>query len=1765
MKMSVFDSSSYLAAPVKLPSGVHRYAGDPKFMKLRLVLTDHNSLIARPNLIVSREDDEQKDGSKSGNELKQQQHHPRDKSNLFQSSFLLRQKRQGRWTIRPEEIEKSSWLNSSGLRLKVVSGPALGFGLGKSEATNRPQLEQTNGADANQEDDEEDGNSNNNDQRCECCGYFFNDDPTSRRNGDVESKLAPALTERRGTFDWRNSTQTTGSSATIMTSNNATAFSQSTTSYNNDCNEQRTQARKLNLLIPSGELDRQQIDSNLEARKANLAGLCIAHYQQSHSSSCYNSPLSPRHQSLVGGDKNLITSIVGCRRCCNGKDDYNYQSHNLNKSSGRLSCHDDNAKAKIAGDTRAHRRRCCCWCELTREYRAWLTEEGRDLTELEKRYKLRRARPVSSTLPIDKEVSGENPKKTQGADSAARIMSSLSTSSLSVTMAASGDLQRQQMITLDAINSNRVIDDGDNGSNRVNNNRPTDNLMGASGSELELVPEPRNDTNLRNGKDKDHDSDANAGSNGQCKTSASATAKTGTDTIRSNRRRSIRNRNEDEDSDRIITLQDNAAGAAAASGTGCRFIEGEILFIVMEKYANPGESFTKFNGEDEVRASTPFSSSESSSRSESPSDRQTGKLENATATSRLAGRKVFNEPQVVATDEPLPQFNHRKSSLENDHINRDNDDNYNCNDVDGGKDKVQQPPKLSHRELGDSVESPSVLSSSESLPPARAADGAKIKTRNVMIGGADDDDTDGNVATRKQTSSKVDESSSRFLRQQPRGVQLRGEKVAEFCVAVIVIDRLHRRVQLTPDLNQLVNMSEVFGRLNSSMPNDPEQKPLQMSSGGRDINRDISSQNLQQLSEVARSSSSWSLASRSDGEAASQSPEFTCNSAAPSSHQLYYRIELPVQVNSPLVSLATSALTNSATCSRSSGSELASIRAAERELNLLRKFLRNALDGNSAGSMKNTANVTTATNTMNPVAGFLSPMNGSVLVNLQLDIHFASEFPANCRNLYVNYKVMARNERNSSWRLKRLKPSVARRSDESALAGHYSHIRRRWPCSNGDDEDDYHYDADNDCGSSNLLATTKETSLRSTKPRQSFDDSGMSLSSSKAAVAMATSSTTTKTHGMQQAASSMLLSSQSSWSLAAATAEARSVDSSINSGDVIGKTNGDSHIVLRVNGPLGEKLEQASRSETMSHASSLKEKRRQQQPQQQQMTAATSSTSSVPGATLPAKVRFVELDIDGLANRKSPADGTFEDQLDGEFEVLHEGFTVTSWPDTRGKFNFSCLEQLTLEMRQVVGQGKAAGRREPDFESSSQQPQRQTARQQPGYKVNDGDKISGDDKRGQSKAIIETIRNGDGDSAARLTKSLMNVDESSGGKSSVNNNDNNKRNLVSITRGSESVDPVAAIDFSQKVAKSASLRQRLADGATSDEIYLDTGQDGDDNGATELTRFGQLNGDRSYNLEQRRQHPQQVVERKKEGASEVAEELAKATATTTTTTTSETIATKATSSGSDDDDDDGFRGKGLAHKQELIMTPAEKMKKREITNRKTKTKTMTTPTNSTERDPGTDSAEPFVSGSSSGGAPSGDSCPCELILLFEFYSRDFFLDKPQGFAHFHIPVSPLRIKEENDRLLKQALQKRIHVECKSCATNLRTRSWRLRGRHNGISRSASCKGASNGRCKCTTDNNGYGSRSGSNPTRLVHEIPVIRPELQTPMDKLRYHLIGQLPKSAPNLESVSRSLHNTCLREYLYLLRRLLPSVLSMLSLLPSNRVHGPSVWRQSS
>lgn len=98
----------------------------------------------------------------------------------------------------------------------------------------------------------------------------------------------------------------------------------------------------------------------------------------------------------------------------------------------------------------------------------------------------------------------------------------------------------------------------------------------------------------------------------------------------------------------------------------------------------------------------------------------------------------------------------------------------------------------------------------------------------------------------------------------------------------------------------------------------------------------------------------------------------------------------------------------------------------------------------------------------------------------------------------------------------------------------------------------------------------------------------------------------------------------------------------------------------------------------------------------------------------------------------------------------------------------------------------------------------------------------------------------------------------------------------------------------------------------------------------------------------------------------------------------------------------------------------------------------------------------------------------EILVVLEFYSSDFYRDKLQGWTYLTIPIE---------------LNKAYHYLSTSSSSSVDRRQLT--------------------KCTCT-----------HKPNQLL--LPVVRPELCSIIDKLRYYFIGQFPNTIPEVDNVSR-------------------------------------------
>ena len=149
-------------------------------------------------------------------------------------------------------------------------------------------------------------------------------------------------------------------------------------------------------------------------------------------------------------------------------------------------------------------------------------------------------------------------------------------------------------------------------------------------------------------------------------------------------------------------------------------------------------------------------------------------------------------------------------------------------------------------------------------------------------------------------------------------------------------------------------------------------------------------------------------------------------------------------------------------------------------------------------------------------------------------------------------------------------------------------------------------------------------------------------------------------------------------------------------------------------------------------------------------------------------------------------------------------------------------------------------------------------------------------------------------------------------------------------------------------------------------------------------------------------------------------------------------------------------------------------------------KTTLSPSRDLNRYNGVDSRRhPLLGGASSynGTAYCNDSDTiCDLTLLLEVYSSDFYSDKFQGWSSLNIPVS----LDQNSS-----------------------------GRRTRKSSNPSCNGH-----LIKTSPSSASSENENHCTKI--KLPVLRPALCNTLDRLRYYLTGRMPNWTPSIESVSK-------------------------------------------
>lgn len=113
---------------------------------------------------------------------------------------------------------------------------------------------------------------------------------------------------------------------------------------------------------------------------------------------------------------------------------------------------------------------------------------------------------------------------------------------------------------------------------------------------------------------------------------------------------------------------------------------------------------------------------------------------------------------------------------------------------------------------------------------------------------------------------------------------------------------------------------------------------------------------------------------------------------------------------------------------------------------------------------------------------------------------------------------------------------------------------------------------------------------------------------------------------------------------------------------------------------------------------------------------------------------------------------------------------------------------------------------------------------------------------------------------------------------------------------------------------------------------------------------------------------------------------------------------------------------------------------------------------------------------------------CQIIIVFEIYSSDFFSDKLKGWSSMKVPIS-LELDNFNATSM-------YHQPVDRCCAELTQ--------------------ISHERIECR--------RTHLEPRHCL--LPVMRPALGAPMDRLRYYLLGEIPMKTPTTTSVSMIPHD---------------------------------------
>lgn len=118
----------------------------------------------------------------------------------------------------------------------------------------------------------------------------------------------------------------------------------------------------------------------------------------------------------------------------------------------------------------------------------------------------------------------------------------------------------------------------------------------------------------------------------------------------------------------------------------------------------------------------------------------------------------------------------------------------------------------------------------------------------------------------------------------------------------------------------------------------------------------------------------------------------------------------------------------------------------------------------------------------------------------------------------------------------------------------------------------------------------------------------------------------------------------------------------------------------------------------------------------------------------------------------------------------------------------------------------------------------------------------------------------------------------------------------------------------------------------------------------------------------------------------------------------------------------------------------------------------------------------------------------KILLVMEFYSTDFYKDKPQGWAHMILPIC----SETELISLTNSKEKSRSISMLNSSSQMVLRNSFIRN----------------------TNNYQSSGSVGASLSQKLH-LPIIRPVLSSIVDRMRYHLVGQMPSSCESYRNVS--------------------------------------------